>query len=117
MRSVVNFHQIWRTPTASLTFSLPLAKILVCWSSKLEEHYTDVYSVRTFLFWSEKRLVERLKQIEIVPSQQDFSGEMEGENTMEKRLRMFRAHSRIFLCWSEVIELLKSFRAGIIDET
>ena len=39
-----------------------------------------------------------------------------GENTMEKRLKVFRAHSRIFLWRSEVIELLKSLRAGI-EET
>ena len=37
---------------------------------------------------------------------------MEGENRMEKRLRVFRAHSRIFLWWSEVIWLLKSLRQG-----
>ena len=68
----------------------------------------------------EKRLIERLKQIEIVVQDSSestgISGKMEGENTMEKRLRVFRAHSRIFLWWSEVIELLKSLRVGI-DET
>ena len=37
MRNAVNFQQIWRILTASLTFSLPLAKIHVCWSSKLKE--------------------------------------------------------------------------------
>ena len=36
---------------------------------------------------------------------------------MEKRLRVFRAHSRIFLLRSEVIELLKSLRAGIGNQT
>ena len=35
--SAVNFHQIWRTLTASSTFFLPLAKILVCWNLKLKE--------------------------------------------------------------------------------
>ena len=42
---------------------------------------------------------------------------MEGENTMEKRLRVFRAHWRIFLWRSEVIELLKSSQMGISNET
>ena len=64
-----------------------------------------------------------IKQIEIVvqdmPSSKStgISGKIEGQNTMEKRLRVFRAHSRIFLWRSEVIELLKSLRAGIIDAT
>ena len=56
-----------------------------------------------------------IKQIEIVVQDSSkstgISSKIEGENTMEKRLRVFRAHSRIFLWRSEVIE------AGIIDET
>ena len=51
-----------------------------------------------------------IKQIEIVVQDSSkptgISGKIEGENTMEKRLKVFRAHWRIFLWWSEVIELL-----------
>ena len=51
--------------------------------------------VRFYQIWWEKRLVERLKQIEIVVQDSSkstgISGKMEGENTMEKRLRVFRA--------------------------
>ena len=51
-----------------------------------------------------------IKQIEIVvqdtSKSTEISGKIEGENTMEKRLSVFRAHSRIFLWQSEVIELL-----------
>ena len=58
-----------------------------------------------------------MKQIEIVVNRLGISGNMEGENTMEKRLRVFRAHWRIFLWRSEVIELLKSLLAGISNGT
>ena len=56
---------------------------------------------RTFLFWRQKCLVERLKQIEIVTVQDSskstgISSKIEGENMMEKRLRVFCAHSHIF---------------------
>ena len=51
-----------------------------------------------------------IKQIEIVVQDNSkstgISGKIEGENTMEKRLRVFRAHSHIFLWQFEVIELL-----------
>ena len=51
-----------------------------------------------------------IKQIEIVVQDSSkptgISGKIEGENTMEKRLGLFRAHSRIFLWRSEVIDLL-----------
>ena len=67
------------------------------------------------LFWLEKRLVEKLKQIEIVVEDSCESigilYKMEGENMMEKHLKVFRAHSLIF-SWSEVIELLKSLHHG-----
>ena len=53
-----------------------------------------------------------IKQIEIVFQDSSkltgISGKIEGENTMEKRLRVFSAHSSIFLWRSEVIELLNS---------
>ena len=62
----------------------------------------------------EKHLVERLKQMEIVVQDSSKStgilGKMEGENSMEKCQRVFRAHSHIFLWRSEVIDLLKSLR-------
>ena len=74
-----------------------------------------------FYFGEKSATVGRLKQIEIVIQDSSkstgISGKIEGENTMEKRLRVFRAHSRIFPWWSEDIELLKSLCAGIIDET
>ena len=41
-----------------------------------------------------------------------ISGKMEGENTMEKHLRVFHAHLHIFLWRSEVVELLKLLRHG-----
>ena len=51
-----------------------------------------------------------IKQIEIVDQDKNkttgISSKIEGENTLEKHLRVFRAHSRIFLWRSEVIELL-----------
>ena len=51
-----------------------------------------------------------IKQIEIVVQDSSkptgISGKIEGENMIEKRLSVFRAHSRIFLWRSEVIDLL-----------
>ena len=48
-----------------------------------------------------------IKQIKIVVQDSSkptgISGKIEGENTMEKCLRVFRAHSRIFLSRSEVM--------------
>ena len=68
------------------------------------------------LFWLEKRLVEKLKQIEIVVEDSCESigilGKMEGENMM----KVFRAQSLIF-SWSEVIELLKSLHHGCENHT
>ena len=59
-----------------------------------------------------------IEQIEIVVQDSskptEILGKIEGENTIEKRLRVFRAHSRIFLWRSEVIELVA---CGIINET
>ena len=55
-----------------------------------------------------------MKQMKIVVQDSSkstgISGKIEGENSMEKGLRVFRAHLRIFLWWSEVIELLKSLK-------
>ena len=54
-----------------------------------------------------------IEQIEIVVQDSSkstgISGKIEGENTMEKHLRVFRAHSCIFLWRSEVIELLNRY--------
>ena len=51
-----------------------------------------------------------IKQIEIVVQDSSkptgISGKIEGENTIEKCLRVFGAHSRIFVWRSEVIDLL-----------
>ena len=58
VRNAVNFYQIWRTLTASLTFSLPLAKILVCWSWKLKLYSLKntrlMYTVFVRFYFAEK---------------------------------------------------------------
>ena len=56
-------------------------------------------SVRKTPYWKAEADRDCSKSIGI-------SGKMEGENTMEKRLKVFRAHSRIFPWRSEAIELL-----------
>ena len=62
---------------------------------EIKRNLTNVYSPRTFIL---VRKVPRLSS-----KSTEISGKMEGENTMEKRLRVFPAHSRILFWGSEVI--------------
>ena len=64
------------------------------------------YSLRKFLF-CEKSAVLKVSSRSRLPSKSTWiSRKMEGENTTEKSVKVFRAYWRILLWWSEVICLL-----------